>query len=816
MVTTRVYMGMLLQDLRQALRTLASRPAFTTAAILSLALGIGAETSVYALVRTLFDRPPIGVAQPNEIVAISAVTKGNPVEDAIRFPDYLYLRAHNTVFSALASHFNSGVYLVDSQRAEALSGHVVSADYFSVLGLTPRIGRFFLPEEDRVPGRDAVVVLSHSYWQRRFNGDVRSLGQRITINGVPFTVIGVAPAGFESAKVSWRGDVFIPNMMAHVASRDVDLLSRNSACLDLLGRLKPGRRLADARAEMSILARQLEAAFPETNRDSGLLASGLNGIHPQARSAARLPRLLLAAVTCLLVIACVNLSGLLMARYAARRREIAIRLAIGAGRVRIVRQLLTESFLLSLSGGMAGVLIALLGNRMFEHYYGVEIDGIRHIYTLKLDWPAFVLSLSLVIVSGLAVGLLPALQASSPALVPAIKEDPASQGLRRSRLRSLFLVVQVGLSVVLLVCAGLLIRSVRTLRWEPGFDAEHVVFFRMKPHLSGYDQAAAGAYFDNVRRRLESLAEVDSVAFARWPPAVRTGSVPVSLPAGAAGESGETLRAAQNTVTPGFFETLHIRLVRGRAFEDRDKREGLTSVVVNQALADRLWPNRDPVGETVIVNREPHRVIGVAAYHDLAEGDAPAPFLFRGDSPGAVASGRMLVRVKGDPALALSLLREHILAVGPSVAVTEALPLTRLVENYHAEVPMAMRVASFAGGLALLLTAIGLYGALAMSVSQRTREIGIRMALGAQTASVIALVLRQGMAPAVLGLGAGLFAAANVSSLVSSFLLGVAPGDPLAFLAAAALLTGVSLAACSVPAWKAARVEPTQALRQST
>ena len=804
---------MLLQDVRQALRTLASRPGFTVAAILSLALGIGAVTSVYALIRTLFDRPPVGISESHELVAISAVRNGKPVEDVIRFPDYLYLRDHNTVFSALASHFNSGVYLVDSERAEALSGHVVSADYFAVLGLTPRLGRFFLPEEDRVPGRNAVVVLSHSYWQRRFDGDAGSLGRTISLNGVPFTVIGVGPEGFQSAKVSWPGDVFIPNMMAGLVSRDLDMLGRDSAHLDLLGKLKPGRQLADARAEMTVLARQLEATFPRTSHDAGVFVSGLNGIHPQARSAARLPRLLLAAVTCLLVIACVNLSGLLMARYAARRREIAIRLAIGAGRMRIIRQLMTESFLLSLGGGLSGLLIALLGNRVLERYYGVEIDGMRHIYTLALDWPVFLVTLSLVIVTALAFGLLPALQASSPALLPAIKDDPASQGLRRSRLRSLFLVAQVGLAVVLLVCAGLLIHSVHRLRWDPGFNAANVAFFRIKPRLSGYDQTTERAYYDNVRRRLESLAEVDSVGFARWPPALRTGTVPVSLPAG--GSTG-TLSTAQNTVTPEFFDTLHVPLVRGRAFENRDQRPGSTSVVVNQTLADRLWPNRDPVGEALLVNGTRHEVIGVAVYQDVSEGLAPAPYLFRLDLPVALASGRMFVRVKGDPALALPLLREQIRAVDPSVAVSEALPLTRLVENYHADVPLAMRVATFTGALALLLSAVGLYAALAMSVNQRTREIGIRRALGAQTVSVIALVLRQGMAPALLGLGAGLLAAMSASRLMSTFLLGVSPADPLTFLTAAILLAAVSIAACSIPAWRAARVDPTKALRQST
>ncbi len=442
---------------------------------------------------------------------------------------------------------------------------------------------------------------------------------------------------------------------------------------------------------------------------------------------------------------------------------------------------------------------------MLERYYGVEIEGVQHVYTLTLDWPVFVASLSLVIVTGLAFGLLPALHASSPDLVPALKDDPASQGFRRSRLRSVFLVAQVALSVVLLVCAGLLMRSVRTVRWDPGFDAGQVAFFRMHPRQSGCGQAAAAAYFEGVVRRLESLAEVQSVAFARWPPTLRV-SVSVSLPMGASGAPEGTLRVAENTVTPGFFEMLHIRLVRGRAFEDRDRREGRTSVVVNQALAERLWPNRDPIGETVIVNGKPHGVIGVAAYKDLAVGEAPAPFLFRGDSSAAIASGRLLVQVKGDLALALPLLEGPDPRGGSGCRRCPGAALTRLVENYHAEVPLAMRVASFTGGLALLLSAIGLYSALALSVSQRTREIGIRKALGGQTASVVALVLRQGMTPTLIGIGAGLFAAVNAKQAgVQPSIWGRARRStdvPGCRGAAISRLT----AACSVPAWRAARV----------
>ncbi len=804
---------MVFQDLRRAVRSLASRPGFTMAALVSLALGIGAETSVYALMRTLFDRPPAGVVDPHEIVAVSSLDKGKPVEDAIRFPDYLYLRERSTVFSALASHFNSGVNLVDTERGEALNGHVVSANYFAVLGLAPHLGRFFNSQEDRVA--DAVVVLSHSYWQRRFDGDVRSIGGTITLNHLPFTVIGVAPAGFEGAKISWPGDVFLPNLMARVASSDVDVRSRNSARLDLLGRLRPGRQLPDARTEMSRLARQLEGAFPETNQGIGLFASGLNGIHPRARGAAQLPRLLFLVVSCLIVVACVNLSGLLLARIATRRREIAISLAIGARRLDIIRQILTESFLLSLTGGGLGLLVALAGNRMLERYYGVEIEGVQHLYRLTLDWPTFGVSMALVASTALCVGLVPALQASRQTLIPTIKDDGAARGFRRSRVRMLFLVVQVATSVVLLVGAGLLIRSVDTLRRNPGFDAEKVLYLRMKPRASGYSQAAAGAYFENVTRRVASLPAVESLAFARLPPTLRIGTVPVSMAGAAAGGAEIAVRAALNIVTPGYFQTLRIPIIRGRAFEDRDRRLGLTQIVLNQALADRLWPNQDPVGQTAIVSGQRHEVVGIAAYRDLNEGDAPAPALFLGDSVAAVSSGRLFVRVKGDTSQVLSLLRAEIHALDPSVAVTEALPLAEVVENLHAEAPLAMRVAGFAGGLALLLCAVGLYSALTTAVTQRTRELAIRMALGAQRSSVLTLVLREGMTPALLGLVLGFIAALNANRLLSNLLFGVAPGDPLTFLVSATLLTAAALAACSVPAWRAVCVEPSRALRQS-
>jgi predicted permease len=810
------------QDLRHGLRALASHPALTIAAALSLGLAIGAQTSVYCLIDALFLRPPVGVPAAQRLVSISALDHGVPDEDAIRYPDYLYYREHNTAFAELASHFNSGVALADTERAGELHAHVVSANYFSALGVSPHVGRFFLPDEDVVPGRNPVVVLSHSFWQRRFDADPRCVGTVLKLNGSPFTIIGVGPSGFEGAKAGWPVDIFVPNMMAHIAAPGLDISSRNSARLDLIGQLKPGRTLEEARAEMRGLARRLEAAHPESRDRAGLSFSTLKGIHPEARpGAARFAQLLAATVTSLLVIACANLAGLLLARNTTRHKEFALRLALGAGRSRIVRQLLFESVLLSVCGGLAGLLFASWGNGLLASSYGVEIDGVRHSYALTIDRTALLVTMAVATATGIAFGLLPAVLASGMALIPALKRD-ASQGFRRSRLGAAFLVAQVAISVVLVIGATLLIHSVRTLRSDPGFDVEHVAYFRMKPRLSGYDQEKASGYFRNLQRHLESLGEVESVAFVRFPPTLVPGAVPVFLPGRAPSTPDEAIRVPQHLVTPGFFETLTIPIVRGRAFDDRDSQSGQQTVVVDQVLAARLWPDIDPIGQTLFVqgrelggaDAKPYEVVGVAQYKGVRPGGvAPGPSFFRADWASAAGSGRMLVRVKGDSGAMLPLLRQAIVAVDPDVTVSEALPLSRLIENMHAEVPLAMRVVGYAGGLGLLLTAIGLYGVLALAVGQRTREIGVRMALGARVPSILSLILRGGMALALAGLVLGLASAIVLSRLLTRFLYGITPTDPVTYGMAAVVVGGVALAACAVPAWRAARVDPMVALR---
>jgi predicted permease len=806
------------QDVRYAVRTLRKNPAFATTAGVTLALAIGAQTSIYCLINTLFLRPPSGVTDAQRLVAISALNRGVPVEDTIRYPDYLYYRDDNTTFTELASHFNSGVALADTERAAELDAQVVSANYFSVLGVSPHVGRFFLRDEDVVPGRTPVVVLSHSFWQRRFAADPRCVGTVLKLNGSPFTIIGVGPSGFEGAKVGWPVDVFVPNMMAHIASPGLDMLNRDSARLDLIGRLKPGRTFEEARAEMRGLASQLEAAHAESRDSAGLFFSSLQGIHPQARPAAeRFAQLLAATVTCLLVIACANLAGLLLARNTNRRKEITIRLALGAGRGRIIRQLLFESMLLSVCGGLVGLLFASWGNVLLASYYGTEIAGVRHSYALTIDRAALLLTMAVAMATGIAFGVLPAVLASRTALIPALKRDAALQGFRRSRFGTAFLVAQIAISVVLVIGAALLIHSVRTLRSDPGFDVEHVAYFRMKPRLSGYDQQKASRYFRDLQRHLESLGEVESVAFVRFPPALPTRAlpdVPVYMPGDAPAAPDEAIRVPQHLVTPGFFETLSIPIVRGRAFDARDSQSGRQSVVVDQVLAARLWADTDPIGQTLFVQGKPHEVIGVAQYKGVRPGGAaPGASLFRADWASATGSGRMLVRVKGDARTMLPLLRQEIVAVDSNVALSEALSLSRLIENMYAEVPLAMRVVGYAGGLGLLLTAIGLYGVLTLAVGQRTREIGVRMALGARVPSILSLILREGIALAVAGLALGLTSAMVLSRLLTRFLYGVTPTDPVTFGVAIVLVGGVALAACAIPAWRAARVDPMVALR---
>jgi macrolide transport system ATP-binding/permease protein len=792
-------------DIRLAVRTLRQSPTFTLSAVLSLALGIGASTSVYSLVFTLFFAPPAGVDQPERLVRICHLVNGNPEGHEISYGDYLYYRDHVTVFNGLAGDGNVK-FLTDTESGYELLTAVVSPSYFTVLGLRPRAGRFFVPSEETVAGQDQVVVLSHDFWQRRFAADPRTIGARLTLSKTSHVIVGVAPPSFTGSSAGWAPDIFVP-------ISEADLANDKDAQLDLIGRLKPGRTLAEAQAEMMVLAERLEQAPPTANRPARLVVSTLRGVDPEARSEqARLPTLLVAAVASLIMITCVNLAGLLQTRHAARGKEIAIRLALGASRRHVVRQLLTESLLLSALGGAGGLVVAWWGKTLLERAYAREtFDGARHLYPLMLDARAFLLTLLTAAATGVIFGLVPALQASRPMLVPALKDDASAP--RRSRVRAVFLVVQVALSIVLLSGAGLMIQSARTVWQHPGIDAGHVAYFNINPAHAGYQGEKATRYTSNVRRRLESLQFVESVSFSWVPPPFSFATANILLPGQQPARSEDTLEVSVNWVSPHFFDTLRIPVLRGRGFEQRDIDHVRPLAVINEALARRLWREQDPVGRTLMVDGRPFEVVGIVRYEGLrAAGDTARPYLFCSDT-GTRQQGSVFVRVKGDIAAALPTLRREILGVDAAVPIRQAMSLSSVIANQEADVPIAMGVLSFAGGLALLLTTLGLYSVVALWLGQRTREIGIRMALGATSGGIVTLVLREGLRLVLIGLPLGVGAALAAGRVLSSDLYGVSATDPATISGITALLAGVALFACYVPARRALRVDPVQALR---
>jgi predicted permease len=796
-------------DLRVAGRMLRQSPAFTFTAVLSLALGIGAATSVYALTFALFFAPPAGVDRPETLVRICRLVNGRPEGHEIPYAEYVYYRDHASVFTELAIDANVKL-LTDTGNGDPLLAAIVSPSYFSVLGLRPRAGRFFLAGEDTAAGHDQVVVLSHGFWQRRFAGHASSIGERLTLAGSSYAIVGVAPPDFEGSSAGWAPDIFVPT---RAVLSEAELANEKNGILDLIGRLKPGRTLAQAQAEISVLARRLDQAAPDANRGAGRLVSQLRGLDPEARSSqARLPMLLLVTVACLVLIACVNLSGLLQTRHAARGREIAIRLALGAGRRRIVRQLLTESLLLSACGGAAGLLVAWWGKTLLERAYAREtFDGSRHFYPLTLDARAFLLTLLTAAATGIIFGLVPALQASRPVLVPALKED--ASGPRRSRLRAAFLVLQVALSVVLVIGSALAMQSAHTVWRNPGFDAGHVAYFNIAPARAGYRGAKATHYTGALGRWLESLPFVESVAFSWVPPPFWLSTADVFLPGQNPARPEDTLKVPVNWVSAHFFDTLRIPVLHGRGIEQPDIDQGRPVVVVNEALARRLWTEQNPVGRTLMVDGKPFEVAGIVRYEGLRPGGETArSYLFCSDT-GRRQQGSLLVRVRGDAAAALPTLRREILAADAAVPINQVMLLTSVIANQEADVTIAMGVLSFAGGLALLLTTLGLYGVVAQWVGQRTREIGIRLALGATANRIVTLVLGEGLRVVAIGLPLGLAASVAAARLLSSYLYGVSATDITTFSGITALLAGGALFACYIPARRVMRVEPVQALR---
>ncbi|HEY9285575.1 MAG TPA: ABC transporter permease [Pyrinomonadaceae bacterium] len=810
-------MGKLLQDLRYGARRLWKTPGFTLVAAVSLALGIGANTAIFSLVDTVLLRP-LPVERPGELYKLFGTLNSGAdvtIQSHLNYKDY---RDRSEVFAGLLAYRFAPVSLSRGGDNQRVWGYLASGNYFDVLGVRPALGRGFLAEEDRTPGSHPVAVLSHAAWHRRFGADPAIINRQITLNGRAFTVVGVAPEGFVGTEVAYAPEVWVPLAMAREIEPGSSWLeSREQDNLFAVGRLKPNVSAAQAEASLQNLTRQLAAEHPAENGGRGVRLGPPGLFIPDIRDAVvRFAGVLMAVVVLVLLLACVNLANLLLARAAERRKEIAIRVALGASRARLVRQLVTEGLLLAAVGGALGLLLATWINYLVM---AIQLPtDIALFFDLRIDRRVLAFTAALSLVTGVLFSLLPALQSSKPELVPALKDDSATSGFRRSRLRNALVVAQVALSLVLLVGAGLVMRSLDAARrMRPGFNPENAVALSFDVGLQGYDEAKGR---DFQRRALERARQLPGVASAalvyNLPLSINYNSTTIHAEGQPAASSSNLPLAVPNYVTPGYFETMGIGL-RGRDFAEQDNKLESRVAVVNETFARRFFPGQDPLGRRFNFSGpdQPYwEVIGVAAdgkYESL--GEAPKAAVYRPLLRDYNTNVTLVARTEGDPRAAVAGLRREVQALDPQLPLFDVKTLAE-----HMSIPLfparmaAAALGSF-GLLALVLAAVGIYGVMSYVVAGRTREIGVRMALGARPADVIRLIVGQGMALALAGLGAGLLFALALARLLRGLLYGVSPADPATFAGISLLLALVALAACYVPARRATRVDPVEALR---
>jgi predicted permease len=824
------------QDLRYGARMLLKHKSFTAVAVVTLALGIGANTAIFSAADKLLLRS-LPVKDPSELALVVGESVNPKFQSTVySYPDYVDYRARNEVFSGLLAFAQINARLGDGERSDKLGVELVSDNYFDVLGVTAAQGRVIREEDNRHEDAHPVAVISHSCWRRRFGGRSDVIGQTLRLNGVPYSVIGVAPAGFAGMRLEVPAEAWAPLMMRRqLLGGTTSNFERKGGWLRLMGRLKPGVTLAEAQASFDLTARRVwEANTTESERKLPfnekriLLEPGGQGLSFLRRTLGETVKLLLAVVGLLLALACANVANLSLARAAARRREIAVRLALGASRRQIVRQLLAESLLLA---GLGAGVSLLFAPWLYELLFAFQPGFIIERSTLRdsLDGRVLAFTALAAIISGVLFGLAPAWQSARADVIPALKGVGDDRRARRWSVPGALVVAQVALALVLLVGAGLLVRSLQRLfAIDPGFRAENLLIVAIElpraAHAGAGDEAGKRAvdernnqYFMQLAERVKALPGVEAATTAFITPfSGNIGKTSVVVE-GWQPRPGENLAFDYSKAGPGYHELMGIPLVAGRGFTERDNAGAPGVVIVNETLARTYFPNQNPVGKRLSLglNKPWLEIVGVTRDHRLHSlTEAPLPHI---DLPALQhpygSFARLVVRARLDPLTLAPAVRREALALNAQAALEPPTTLEDEVKNSLAAARMASTLTTLFGLTALLLAAVGLYGVMAQAVERRTREIGIRMALGAERGAVLRLVVGQGLRLVAVGVALGLLASLAAARLIESQLYGVGARDPLTFAGVAALLVAVALLACLIPARRAARVDPMSALR---
>ena len=814
-------MGSLLRNLIYAARSLRRNPSFTVVAVLSLALGIGANTAIFSLIYAVLLRP-LPVREPQRLLSVYTRYEGGHQYITSSYPDYKDFRDQTAVFSGLAAYkLEAPMSLGGDGSPEPVVGQLVTGNYFSVLGVEAARGRTFLPEEDYPFDSGAVCVLSDGLWKQRFRSDPEIVGRRVILNGYPFTVVGVLPQAFAGIMPGMAVDIWITmSMVDRMVPYPVRMEGRGSEWLEIVGRLKPGVTFAQVTSRLQALSNQLAEEYPNSNRNKQAIVVPLQEsripLHSDiARSLPAFMTMLLGVVGLVLLIACSNLANLLLARGVGLQKEIAMRLALGAGRTRVVCQLLTESVLLALIGGAVGILVATWAAQALKAFMPPTVVPVT--VDLTLDGPVLLFALAASLGAAVLFGLFPALQAVKPELVPALKDQAAFavRGVQTSGVRSALVVAQVALSLVLLIGTGLFLKSLRNAsRIDPGFKPQNMLLASINIGLQGYDEARGRQFYQTLLERIRPLSGVHSAALgAQVPLGFDWRSRSVSVPGYEPGQ-GEFMSFGYNGVSPGYFETLGTPLVSGRGFLESDNADAAPVVVINETMARRFWPGRDPLDTPLRVGDTEHRVIGVAKdgkYRTL--GETPSPYYYLPLLQRHEPSVYLHVRTRADPSTLVAPVLKEIRTLDPNLPVFDVKTMTDHMGFALLPARLASSMFGAFGLVALLLAVVGLYGVISYWVNQKTREIGIRTALGAGKGDVLKLILERGLKLTGAGIVCGLVAAVALGQVVAGFLYGVSPVDAATFVAVPVMLALVAMLACYLPARRATKVDPMMALR---